>query len=79
MAGINAHDRLIGDNYPTFASEADVRAFEQVPLADRISVQSTYEAVRLGAAKNPDAPAIQFLLDADPARKYVPHTGNGPQ
>jgi fatty-acyl-CoA synthase len=67
MAGINALDRLIGDNYPTFASEVDVRAFEQVPLADRISVQSTYEAVKLGAAKNPDAPAIQFLLNADPA------------
>jgi fatty-acyl-CoA synthase len=67
MAGIHSLDRLIGDEYPTFATEADVRAFEQVPYADRIIAQSTYDAIKLGAAKNPDAPAIQFLANADPA------------
>jgi len=66
MAGIHLLDRLIGDEYPTFAADADVRAFEQVPYADRIAAQSTYDAIRLGAALNPDAPAIQFLPNADP-------------
>ena len=50
-----------------FATDADVRAFEQVPYADRIAAQSTYDAIKLGAARNPDAPAIQFLPNADPA------------
>ena len=66
MAGIHSLDRLIGNEYPVFATEADVRAFEQVPYADRIAAQSTYDAIKLGAAKNPDAPAIQFLPNADP-------------
>jgi len=67
MAGIHSLDRLIGNEYPTFATEADVRAFERVPYAERIVAQSTYDAIKLGAAKNPDAPAIQFLANADPA------------
>jgi fatty-acyl-CoA synthase len=67
MAGIHSLDLLIGNEYPVFATEADVRAFEQVPYADRIAAQSTYDAIKLGAAKNPDAPAIQFLPNADPA------------
>src|SRR6201986_3100859 len=67
MAGIHSLDRLIGDEYPTFATEADVRAFEQVPYADRILAPSTYDAIKLGAARDPDAPAIQFLPNADPA------------
>jgi fatty-acyl-CoA synthase len=67
MAGIHSLDRFIGNEYPTFATEAEVRAFEQVPYADRIAAQSTYDAIKLGAARNPDAPAIQFLPNADPA------------
>jgi fatty-acyl-CoA synthase len=67
MAGIHSLDRLIGNAYPTFATEADVRAFEEIPYADRITAQSTYDAIKLGAARNPDAPAIQFLANADPA------------
>jgi fatty-acyl-CoA synthase len=67
MSGIHQLDRLIGDAYPSFATDADVRAFEQVPYRDRIAAASTYDAIRLGAAKNPDAPAIQFLANADPA------------
>ena len=67
MAGIHSLDRLIGNAYPTFATEADVRAFEEIPYADRITAQSTYDAIKLGAARNPDAPAIQFLAKADPA------------
>lgn len=67
MAGIHSLDRFIGNEHPTFATEAEVRAFEQVPYADRIAAQSTYDAIKLGAARNPDAPAIQFLPNADPA------------
>ena len=67
MPGIHLLDRLIGEEYPSFASAADVRAFEASPYADRIAAESTYEALRLGAAHNPDAPAIKFLPNADPA------------
>ena len=67
MAGIHSLDRLIGNEYPVFATEADLRAFKQVPYADRIAAESTYDAIKLGAASNPDAPAIQFLPNADPA------------
>ena len=67
MPGLHLLDRCIGNEYPTFASDADVRAFEKIPYADRIAAQSVYDAIRLGAAHNPNAPAIQFLPNADPA------------
>ncbi|GGC85053.1 acyl-CoA synthetase [Chelatococcus reniformis] len=67
MAGIHLLDRCICDAYPGFATEADVRAFEQTPYGERIAAQSTYEAIQLGAAHDPEAPAIQFLPNADPA------------
>src|SRR5262249_13122054 len=63
--------RVIGQDYPSFATDADVRAFETVPYADRIAAESTFDAIRLGAAHNPDAPAIKFLLNADPADQPV--------
>jgi fatty-acyl-CoA synthase len=67
MAGVHLLDRIVGSEYPSFATDADVRAFEEVPYADRIAAESTYDAIRLGAAHNPDAPAIQYLPNADPA------------
>jgi len=67
MAGIHALDRLIGSDYPDLATDAEVRAFEQVPYVDRVAAESTYDAIRLGAVRNPDGPAIQFLQNADPA------------
>ena len=67
MAGLHLLDRLIGNEYPSFATDADVRCFEEVPYADRIAAESTYDAIKFGAAHNPDAPAIQFLPNADPA------------
>jgi fatty-acyl-CoA synthase len=67
MAGIHALDRLIGNDYPDLATDAEVRAFEQVPYTDRVAAESTYDAIRLGAARNPDGAAIQFLQNADPA------------
>jgi fatty-acyl-CoA synthase len=67
MPGVHLLDRIIGSDYPSFATDAEVRAFEQTPYADRIAAQSTYDALKLGAAHNPDAPALQFLANADPA------------
>jgi fatty-acyl-CoA synthase len=46
------------------ASAADVKAFEAVPCSERIAAKSTFDAIKLGAAHNPNAPAIQFLLNA---------------
>jgi len=66
MAGIHLLDRVIGSEYPDLASDAEVRAFEQTPYAERIKAQSTYEALKLGAAHDPDAPALQFLANAEP-------------
>jgi fatty-acyl-CoA synthase len=71
MAGAHLLDRVIGNDYPGFATDAEVRAFEQTPYADRIAAQSTYEALKLGAAHDPDAPAMQFLANADPADQPV--------
>jgi fatty-acyl-CoA synthase len=64
-------DRVIGDAFPTFASAADVAAFEQVPYGDRIAAQSTYEAIKLGAAHDPSAPAIRFLANARPDEEPI--------
>src|SRR5271165_6382026 len=66
MAGAHLLDRCIGNEYPVFTTDDDVRAFEKTPYSDRIAAASTYEALRLGAAHNPDAPAIQFLPHAEP-------------
>jgi fatty-acyl-CoA synthase len=71
MPGIHLLDRRIGNDYPIFATDAELRVFEETPYADRIAAQSTYEALKLGAAHNPDAPAIQFLANADPADQSV--------
>ena len=71
MPGVHLLDRIIGSAYPSFATDADVDAFEEVPYANRIAAASTYDAIRLGAAYNPDAPAIQFLPNADPADKPI--------
>ena len=77
MPGLHLLDRVIGNEYPSFATDAEVRAFEQVPYADRIAAASTYDAIRLGAAHKPDAPAIQYLPNADPADKPIIITHSG--
>ena len=71
MAGLHLLDRVIGCDYPSFATDAEVRAFEEIPYADRIAAASTFDAIRLGAAHKPDAPAIQYLPNADPADKPI--------
>jgi fatty-acyl-CoA synthase len=64
-------DRMIGPDWPDLSTPAAVRAFEATPYADRIAARSTYEALRLGASVNPDAPAIRFLPNADPEESPV--------
>jgi fatty-acyl-CoA synthase len=71
MAGLHLLDRIIGREYPSLATDAEVRAFEEARYADRIAADSTYDAIRLGAAHSPDALAIQYLPNADPADKPI--------
>jgi fatty-acyl-CoA synthase len=59
-------DRVIGHSFPSLASAADIGAFERVPYVERIAAASTFDAIKLGAAYNADAPAIQFLPNASP-------------
>src|SRR5438105_4548048 len=60
-------DRLITDARPDLGSEARLREFERTPYDERIAAQSTYEVLQLGAARKPDAVALHFLPNADPA------------
>ena len=54
-------DRVMGATRPSFARAADVAAIEAVPLQDRLEAASTYEAIQIGARRDPTAPAMQFL------------------
>ena len=59
-------DKLIGDQLPRLETPADVAAFEaQAPYAERVAAQSTWQALQLGCAINPQAPAITYLPNAD--------------
>ncbi|MFT3821968.1 MAG: acyl-CoA synthetase [Rubrivivax sp.] len=71
MAGLHTLDRFIGDEWPSFATEADVRAFESVPYEERILAKSTYEALKLGAARDPKVPALLWLANANPEEEPV--------
>jgi fatty-acyl-CoA synthase len=59
-------DRVLGESFPSLASTADIKAFEEVPYVERIAAASTFDAIKLGAAHNADAPAMQFLPNANP-------------
>ncbi len=67
MTQFHLLDRSMGDQRPDLSTDALLRAFEATPYDERVAAQSTYEALQLGAARNPDAPALQFLPNADPA------------
>jgi fatty-acyl-CoA synthase len=71
MTQFHLLDRLMGEQRPDLSTDALLRAFEATPYDERIAAQSTYEALRRGAARNPDAPALQFLPNADPAETPV--------
>ncbi|MEN9538239.1 MAG: hypothetical protein RLZZ126_474 [Pseudomonadota bacterium] len=53
------------------SSAASVATIEAVPLTERLAATSTYEALRLGALRDPAAPAIQFLPNADPDEPVI--------
>jgi fatty-acyl-CoA synthase len=59
-------DRALGESFSSLASTADIKAFEEVPYVERIAAASTFDAIKLGAAHNADAPAMQFLPNANP-------------
>ena len=64
MPRAHALDRLIGGEMPAFRTAADVQAFEAgAAYEERIAAHSTYEALQLGAAIAPDAPALQFIAN----------------
>jgi fatty-acyl-CoA synthase len=71
MTQFHLLDRLMGAQRPDLSTDALLRAFEATPYDERVAAQSTYEALQLGAARNPDAPALQFLPNADPAEPPV--------
>ncbi len=54
-------DRVMGSARPSLSSAADVAAIEAVPLQDRLEAASTYEAIQIGARRDPAALAMQFL------------------
>ena len=64
-------DRAMGPTRGSFSTPADVAAIEAVPLAERLEAASTYEAIQIGARRNPEAPAIQFLPTCDPAEPAI--------
>ncbi|MEZ5657820.1 MAG: acyl-CoA synthetase [Burkholderiaceae bacterium] len=64
-------DRVIGERVPVMATAADVAAIESIPLTQRLAATNTYDAIRAGAARNPDAAALVFLPNADPGEEAV--------
>src|SRR5262249_57511167 len=57
-------DRVSTGRIRSVATAADIAAFEKVPFAQRIAAKSIYDAIKLGGALKPDAPALQFLPNA---------------
>lgn len=66
MSSLLAIDRRIGAAWPDLSTPAAVAAVESVPLHERLAAHNTYDALRLGAGIDRDAPAILFLPNADP-------------
>ena len=44
---------------------ADIEAFERTPIKDRMSFFNTYDLIKHGAAINPDAHAISFIMSGE--------------
>jgi len=44
---------------------ADTKAFEKIPIDERLDVFTTYDLLKKGASINPDATAISFFLNGD--------------
>ena len=43
----------------------DIKAVESVPLSERVTTESTYELLGKGAAIDPDAVALHFLMSGE--------------
>ncbi len=71
MTSAHLLDAAIGAELPRLRNAAELAAFEATPYERRVRAQSTYDALRLGAAADPDAAAIQFLSKADPGEAPV--------
>ncbi len=56
------------------ATMADIKAIEQVPLSEQGLPANTYEAIRRGAARNPDGVALHFFLQGELYDKGVSFT-----
>ncbi|MDQ2928759.1 MAG: acyl-CoA synthetase [Pseudomonadota bacterium] len=54
------------DAPPALTTAAEQTVFERTPYAERVTTQSTYEALQAGARRNLAATAIRFLTHADP-------------
>ena len=54
--------------FPTFKTLDDILTFEQTPLAERGLPPTTYQALKRGAAIDPEAPALSFFLSASAMR-----------
>ena len=55
----------------TVTALADIRRFEQTPLADRRLPDSTYELLRLARDRAPGAPALHYFTSGDELGKAV--------
>jgi fatty-acyl-CoA synthase len=66
MTALHLLDRRIGDSWPSFATAADLAAFEALPYRERVAAENTYDALRIGASHAPESPAILFLANAEP-------------
>lgn len=66
MTSLHLLDRYIAGEWPDLSTPEALDRFESMPFEARIAASSTWEAIRLGAAVNPEAPAIRFLPNADP-------------
>jgi fatty-acyl-CoA synthase len=64
---INLLDRTMLAGVPRLRDAGEVAAFEAIPYAERITAQSTYQALQIGAGHDPKAAAIEFVAHADPA------------
>ena len=71
MRGAHPLDRVIGPEWPSLATPEQLAEFEATPYDERIAARNTYEALALGAAIDPQAPALVFLPNADPEEAPV--------
>ena len=69
--GCHTLDKIIGDEAPVLESEQALRDLETVPFEERIAAASTYQALQLGAAVNPDAPALYYLQEGTPEEEPI--------